>query len=367
VTDFGSGFVDTETITTLTASDAGTDIALSVTVPDTPFNQVKVFAKQGPHVLAYNTETDSESGGNKFYWCSADDVDTWVAAATNTAGDLRIREADTSFRCVAQLGSSHAVYTENQMFLVSYIGLPNIFGYVPALEGDVGAVSSKSVVSVGRNNYGLSLTGFFATDGVNVTKIGEAQGIDKYVKDFGAEPAQTVAYHNADDNEVVWLIPISDTAPSKEFAYNYKNNTWTVRTTTLTDVIPKGVFDNYLSGNVDGEFFNEGNQASDQGNGISVSATTKAFDLGDPDRIKELTSIRVGKQGNGTPQVRIGWSDDINGTPTYVDTFNVTETFQEHHLRTAGRWLFLEVTSSASSDAWEISTLIIQGAYEGSR
>ena len=103
-------------------------------------------------MLAFNYTDSNGDNPTKSSWCSADGLDDWVASATNTAGSLLIREATGEIMCVTQLGNNLAVYTQNQMFIVSYVGLPNIIGYKPALDSGVGAVSPSSVVSVGRMN-----------------------------------------------------------------------------------------------------------------------------------------------------------------------------------------------------------------------
>lgn len=370
VTNFGSGYSDGDSLAQNTTSGTGTGITLSLTVPDTPFNTVRIFSKLGPHAIAFGYSTDSDDSPYSFNWCSADDVDTWIAAASNTAGSLRIREAETKILCVARLGESLAVYTRRQMFIVDYVGLPNIFGYRTALESDVGAVSGKSVVSVGRLNYGFSDKGFFLTDGTKSILIGRDSGMDEYILDriSKTEYNQVSGWHNATDHEIVWYMPLEGVSTNTEVFYNYGTKTWGLRTSTLS-VAHKGVFDYPVSGNSEGEILFEGFQASDQGNAISVSLESKAHDLGEPDRIKEITSIRVGKRGTGTPTISIGWAENIDDTPTYPagGSFLVDTDFKETNLRVAGRYIFMKIQSSDKNDSWVITNLIIQGRLEGTR
>lgn len=366
ITDFGSGYADGETLTQSSTSGSGIGFTCDITVPDAPFNKVKVFKKQGPHVLAFNYTTDVADYPYSFAWCAADDVDTWVAAATNTAGSLLIREAETPLLCARQLGSNLAVYNDSQMFLVTYVGLPNYFGYRVALENDVGAVSVNSSISAGRLNYGLSRDGFFVTDGANVTAIGRDNGMDDYIRENVAEEeyAQVAGYNNAAADEVVWVLPIGENKPTKEIYFSYETKQWGIRTSSLTALLERGVFNNNLSADADGKVYYEGSTPSLS---QTIIATTKAHDLNDPDRIKEINSIRVGKEGSGMPQIRVGWAETIDATPTYTESFFVDATFSENLVRTAGRYLFLEVSSDGQSDDWILTDMVIQGRMESPR
>jgi hypothetical protein len=368
ITNFGSGYANNDVIT-LTNAHTGTPSQIKLQVPNIDYDSVQAFHKQGPHLLAFNYSKGTTNYDTSFSWCSADDLDDWVGSATNTAGELLIREANTPIVCVSQLGNSLAVYTENQMFLVSYVGLPNIFGYKVALESGVGAVSPNSVVPVGRKNYGLCKDGFFVTDGASVQLIGRQSGINKYFKEnanFNAT-AKVYAFDNSAENEVVWGVPINSSNISQEMYYNYKTNQWGMRTSTVTAYLSRGVFNEALSGDSTGKFYYEGTVPT-LANPATI-AETKAHDLNNADRIKEVTALRVGKEGSGSPTVSVGFTETIDATPTYLDKdkFTVDDTFKSFHVRTAGRYIHLKVESSGTNDDWELTDMVIQGRFEGER
>lgn len=367
IDNFGLGYTDGDVLT-ITGDISGVDAEITVTVPDIDFTRVQGFKKQGPHMLAYNYSKEDNDFNTSFAWCSADDLDTWQAAAINTAGSLLIREANSELICMTQLGNSLAAYTENQLFVINYVGQPNIFGYRQGLEGGVGAVSSKSVVTVGRNNYGLSRDGFFYTDGASVKMIGRDTGMNKYFRDnaSSSELRQVVAYNNAKENEVIWAVPINSNKITKEIYYNYKTNQWGMRDSNVTAYFERGVFNNTLSADENGMIYNEGASARLEEN-PAVSAITKAHDMNNADRVKELTAMRVGKEGTGTPTVSIGWSSTIDAEPTYKDSFIVRDSFNSFPLRTAGRYLTIKVESDGELDDWTITDMVMQGRFEGER
>lgn len=364
ITSFGSGFVDGETLSQNTSTGSGTGLTVDLSVSDSPYINAYTTAQLGPHILLFNVATSTEDSPYDFVWCSEDDPDVWVASSTNSAGGLTIREADTELRAVVPLGRSLAVYTTDQMFLVNYLGAPFYFGYSTALTHGVGAVSKHAVVSVGNKNYGLSKDGVFVTDGVTTQDIGKENGINDYIKTNIAESEYTkvTAWHNKENNEIVWNLPLDSTSITTELIHNYSLGTWTKKTSSLSFGTPSGVFDAPLVGDNTGNIW----YANGGNNSISTEALSRAHDLGDADTVKELTSIRVGKIGTGTPTVDIGWSDTPTGTPVYVDSFLVDGTFVEHILRTSGRYLFIRVTSTGS-DPWEITDVVVQGRTGGTR
>ena len=366
ITVFGSSYASGEVITLGNVSSSGSGGKIQVTVPDISYDKVKIFKRQGPHMLAFNYQEGGIDFPTTFSWCSADDLDDWDGTATNTAGNLQIREATGEIRCVAQLGNNLAVYTQNQMFVVSYVGLPNIFGYKPALDGVVGAVSPHSVVAVGRMNYGLSRDGFFVTDGASSKMIGRDSGMNRFFRENASftELGQVFAFDNSKENEVVWGVPLNSAKITKEIYYNYKTNQWGMRDSNISAYHDRGIFNEPLSANTS-KFYFEGTipTLADP----AVSAVTKAHDLNNADRIKEITALRVGKTGVGSPTVSIGFTNTIDATPTYSDNFVVDDTFKSFPVRTAGRYIHLKVESSGTNDDWELTDMVIQGRFEGER
>ena len=369
IINFGSGYGNGDVVTFSGGTDSAT---ATLTVPNIDFDKLECFHRQGPHMLAFNYTKGPVDYSTSFAWCSADNLDDWVGAATNTAGSLLIREAETPIRCVCQLGTSLAVYTASQMFIVNYVGLPNIFGYQVALEGSIGAVSPNSVVSVGRKNYGVNRDGFFVTDGASVELIGLESGINQFFRDevSDSELAQIYGFNNSKENEVVWAVPLGSTQINKEMYFNYKTGQWGMRDQSISCYLDRGVFDNLLSGDNLGVLYEEGKTASLQN--PNVFAITKAHDLNNADRIKEVSAVRVGIEksaGSGSPTFSVGFSATIDATPTFLpkDSFIIDDTFKSFPIRAAGRYITIKVESSGVNDDWTLTNLVIQGRFEGER
>lgn len=323
---------------------------------------VEIWVKRGPHVLGFNTSTAS----NEFVWCDADDVDTWVAAPDNLAGQLEIRELKTAIKAAVPLGGRIAVYGEDQMFVVNYLANDLVFGYQPAVNG-IGAVSKHAVVPVGRMNYGLSQQGFFVTDGSQFDYIDDPQIRQWFNKNANVGQLSKVsAYHDEENNAVRWYFPFLQPANTNCVAYNYVQKNWSFIEGDRSAGDERRVMSSPIVGTETGKLLQEGVGHNNQGTAITAYATTKAMDLGNPDLVKELNSMRLGFKGTGL-KFKIGWAETEDGTVNWESETNVLAGYDFMNLRTAGRWLFIEIFSDQLNDEWSAESLQLIGRAEGTR
>jgi hypothetical protein len=124
--------------------------------------------------------------------------------------------------------------------------------------------------------------------------------------------------------------------------------------------------DSNVVGSEDGKLKFDGVGWNDDASPVESWVRSKAIDLGDADKIKELTSIRMGFRGNGLTY-RIGWSELETGPITWEPYRIMEEGYPFHNLRTAGRWLFMEIYSNTLNADWELMTTQIIGRVEGTR
>lgn len=128
-------------------------------LPNAPTDVVAIMKKQN-QLMAIGTGLNKKGVA----WSHADNITVWAAAADNLAGSLTIEELQTPIRGAARLGQYVAVYTEDQMGMVYWIGAPFYYGQRVALDG-IGVVGKKAVCVDGRLNYGMSRNGAWQTDG----------------------------------------------------------------------------------------------------------------------------------------------------------------------------------------------------------
>lgn len=357
MTNAGTGFT---TVPTGVTGGSGSGATFTFTISDLDVSTVEVFLARGPHILGFNTS----NSGREFVFSDADDPDTWVSASDNLAGALEIRELKSDIIAAVPLGSRIAVYGEDQMFLVSYLANDLVFGYQPALNG-VGAVSKKAVVAVGPRNFGLSSQGFFVTDGASFQYIDDP--IRKWFQaNSNAQIGKAMAFHDEENNCVRWYFPTTSVQITEGVIYNYEYNVWSFVTSDKSAGQERIVFSYPLTGDEQGNLFYEGEGQNDNASAITSFLRSKPMDLNNADRVKELDSIRIGFTGMGL-QYRIGWSETENGTITWTDYTEMEEGFDFDSLRTAGRWLHMELYSNTLNADWEVVGMEVQGRIEGTR
>lgn len=353
----GAGYT---TVPTGASGGTGSGATFTFSVGGIDVNTVEIFLARGPHVLGFNTS----NSGREFIFSDVDDVDTWVSVPGNLAGALEIRELKSDIRAAVPLGPRIAVYGDDQMFLVNYLANDTVFGYQPALNG-IGAVSKHAVVAVGPRNFGLSQQGFFMTDGASYQYIDTP--IRKWFQSLGqGQFSKAFGYHDEATDCVRWFFPTESSDITEGVAYNYKLQQWSFLRTNKTAGQERVVFSHALTGNSSGDLFLDGQGENDDVSAIVSFARTKPIDLSDADRVKELDTIRFGFTGMGL-RYRVGWSETENGSITWRAYRDLDLGFDFDNVRTAGRWLHIEIQSNTLNANWEVTAMEFIGRIEGTR
>jgi len=306
------------------------------------FKTVRIFRKIAQFLVAYGLGgTPDGDAQNGFAWCDVNDPTNWTPAVppnfASAARNLIIRDLDSEIVCVTELGGAHAVYSRNYMILVQYVGPGGGWLGTPtqALVG-IGAVSKRSVVSVGPYNFGLSRGGVFATDGSTFSWI-DRPAVDAWLQaniDF-AQASSIWGYWDTRLQLVVWVLPLlssslfySPSSPRIRLSMDPKTRTVTPESIYLSrkvfgflDGVPYGgmeqeVFEQTISVLQDGIYFES---VPGTVNG-SFSLVSQLFDAGDTSIYKLwdfLELIGTIDKSDSTMQISFGYSDEPR-----LDTIN---------------------------------------------
>lgn len=139
--------------------------------------QAQLFMKKLSFVVALGTGLARKG----IAWSDGNNIELWTIAEDNSAGDQSLEELDTGIVAGANLGQFIAVYAEDQMALVQFIGAPFWFSARVMLDG-IGAVGKQAVASDGRANYGVGRNGVWRTDGQSFQYI-DRNAIQDYLQD----------------------------------------------------------------------------------------------------------------------------------------------------------------------------------------
>lgn len=188
------------------------------------FTWARFFVPITPHMVAISTS----AGDDFFHYSDEDDVETWQPLANNQAGIQQIRDLDGPIACAFAINDSQiAVYTQNQMHAISYIGPPFIFGAKRLLTG-IGAVGPRAIVARGRYHYGFGPQSIWVTDGTSFKAISDYAVSDYIWKDINEDKLHLVCGQYLDsENAVVFYYPSSGSSfNDKGIIYETLSGSW---------------------------------------------------------------------------------------------------------------------------------------------
>lgn len=325
----------------------------------------ELFVRAGPHLLAFNT---SSSRGH-FCWSDADNPETWTATTVNAAGSLNIRDIDSEIIAAVPMADRIAVYSQERMYLVSYLGSPFYFGYAPALAG-IGALSKHAVVSIDRLNYGLSRQGFYMTDGSQFQWIDDP-AIRTWFKARmnWSQRSKVCAYHDEDATQVIWYYPTTSTEPDEGLGYDYQRRNWSIYQHGRTAALERDVFPNPLLADSSGVIYKAHDGYDAAGATLTAYAESAPLDLGDQDAKKLILGIKVGVTGYAGKgvKVQLGSMETLEDSATYSATLTVSTGQSIIPCRISGRWIRVKISSSDMGSGWNVSTLDLYGETFGQR
>lgn len=191
-------------------------------LPEMPSN-VAMLMKHLSFLLALGTGS-KQTGVS---WSDANDISKWVSTPDNSAGSLFIDEFEAGIVAGEQLGPVIAVYSENQMAVVSFIGAPFYFGF-KVMQTGIGAIGPECVVAVGSRNYGVSRQGIWETDGESYRYIDEG-ALNKYLQDRvnWAAAHKIIAARNDILRTVEFHFPMGNSYEINEgWSYDPATNGW---------------------------------------------------------------------------------------------------------------------------------------------
>ncbi len=305
-------------------------------VPLMGVSRVKIFKRFGPHLISFGLDDAPE----RMLWCSADNLEDWdIASPTNSAGDLFLRDLDSSIIAVQKLGLDLAVYGQDSMGVVQYRGAPFYFTFQPRLTG-IGAIGINSVVSVSGWNMGVSRSSVWRTNGTDFVFIDQPDMRAFLQSEVNwNRPDDVVGFHDEEESQVKWSY-YNNSGELKSVGYNYQTGAWTRYSYGFRAGIERSVFNYPVLGT--GISSNE-NDTGNEGDpppeidfaiprGVYLSGTedssnepawvqTKPLQLGNEETYARVSKIQVGIKGDST--VSLGAQDTVEegDLPEFYTTF----------------------------------------------
>lgn len=338
------------------------------------------------HLLGFNVG----SAGNKFVWSDVDNPEVTTPATTNAAGDLTIREFGADIVAAKRLGDTIAVYGGGKkVAIVRYVGAPFYFAYDVTIENGMSVFNKACVVSANGRNYGVGSEGFFETDGITQTEIGNGSVKDTFFDEFTGITSYIFGYHNSETNEIVWFYPTSTSSnfrPNRAISYNYVTQTFSFKSAEKYYVVEAKTESNTslfrkplsVGGSEDTANYtfdilreNDGLNAGSQPLETILQSKPMVFatddgSLEDYEKIVEAIKLYMGRKYSvDILKVRIGVQDSLDDDIYYYDVLQVEDPTVPVFPDATGRWVTLRLESREYDADWELQGFSLHGKLVG--
>ena len=200
-----------------TTADTGT-----ATLTNVVANAVAVLTTPERHVIAIGADNNSR----RVAWCSREDFTDWdYASTTNTAGYIDV-EATSPLRTIVPVREGSLVFSDTEVFLVRYAGLP--FIYVVERLGETKLISPMSTATFEGKCVWHSETGFRLYEGGTLINV-PCSVYDWYANDVNsnAEKLRSFGAWNGAFSEVWFFHPSENSNECDRYMiWNYAENWW---------------------------------------------------------------------------------------------------------------------------------------------
>ena len=168
-------------------------------------------------------------------WNAIDDPTDWPIPFTDDAASKQASRQDLNaaygpVQFIADGESFGLVFQERAITRFTYVGGSVVF-QVQTFERTRGAYAPQGCVQVGNVTYFLALDGFYATDGFQVTPIGERKVNTWFLRDADFSFVERItAAADMEKGIIVWSYCGSggpSGVPNKVIIYNFRENRWT--------------------------------------------------------------------------------------------------------------------------------------------
>jgi hypothetical protein len=321
-------------------------------------------------------------------WSDQEDPFTWIPAATNQAGSIRLSHGSEIITTV-QTRQEIVVFTDSSLYSLQYLGPPYVWG--AQLLGDgISIISPNAVTQASGIVYWMGVDKFYAYDGrVNTLNC----DLRRYIfQDINQDQAgQVFCGSNEGFNEVWWFYcAAGETTVNRYVIYNYLEKIWYYGTMGRTAWLDSGLQTSPLAATYSNNLVNQEQGLNDNETGttaaISAYISSSEFDIGDGHNfgfvwrvLPDLTfEDSVNSPAGVAPTVNMtlyGLANSGSGTTSSASqpvakgsTYVLTEEFTGMiFTRMRGRQMIFKIDSNQIGTAWQLGAPRIDIRPDGRR
>jgi hypothetical protein len=342
------------------------------------------------HLVCFGTEstigTPSSQDPMFVRFSNQEDIESFVATATNTAGGQRLTDGNEIITALRSRGQI-LIWTDTSLHGMQYLGPPYTFGF-QQLGANCGCIGPHASADVNGVAYWMSKDAFYVFDGT-VKKL--PCTVQDYVfKDINVTQAQKVHVGiNTQFNEVTWwYCSFTSDYLDRFVTYNYLENVWSTGTMARTAWTDIGTYENPLATayNPDGTeatlstiygltpgravlYYQESGVNAD-GSPITAFIKSGYFDIGDGDQMLLMSRFIPDfkdQVGNLTIHLLLRPFPQASASPSSLDPYVIAPNTQKVDTRARGRQISLRIESSDVDSNWRFGTMRVDIKPDGLR
>jgi hypothetical protein len=342
------------------------------------------------HLVCFGTEStlgDPTTQDPMFVrFSSQEDINDFVATATNTAGGQRLTDGNEIISALRSRGQI-LIWTDTSIHGQQFLGPPYTFGF-QQLGANCGIIGPHASADVNGVAYWMSKDAFFVFDGT-VKKI--PCTVQDYVfQDLNIAQAPSVNVGiNSQFNEVTWFYPSLSSDYINQFVtYNYMENVWSVGTMSRTAWADIGTFEKPLATEYDpldteatittiygltagrSHLYNQEDGVDANGVAIEAYVYSGYFDIGDGDQMLLMQRFIPDfkrQEGNITVALRLRPYPQASAVASSLDPYVITPDTQFVSTRARGRQIQLRIESDELGNFWRFGTMRVDIQPDGMR
>jgi len=342
------------------------------------------------HLICFGTESiigDPTSVDPMYVrFSNQEDINTFVATATNTAGGQRLTDGNEIVSAVRSRGQI-LIWTDTSLHGMQYLGPPYTFGF-QQLGANCGLIGPHASADVNGVAYWMGKDAFFVFDGT-VKKL--ACTVQDYVfKDINV--VQDTKVHvgiNAQFNEVTWwYCSIGNDYINRCVTYNYLENVWSIGTLSRTAWQDLGTFQKPIASDYDPNstaatistiygltagrsvLYNQEDGVNADGSAIVSYVKSGYFDIGDGDNMmymKRFIPDFKNQVEDLTVHLLLRSYPQATAVPSSLDPYVIAPNTDKVDTRARGRQISLRIESDVVDSNWRFGTMRVDIQPDGLR
>ena len=379
------------------AGDVGTS---SANLPGWPAGTIcKSIAAFKFHLFALDIDGPSGHFESQILWSDAAPPgsvpSTWIASASNQAGDTILADTPGPAMCAAALQDTLLVFKRSSTYAVNFVGGNEVFS-IRLLDGVHGALTRHSAIDVGGKIFVVSDGDIFLTDGVNWQSISIERVRDRLFSQLEQSSYENLycVYNRATSEVWVCYPTTGNTFADEALIYNVATDSWGVRSLTNGTCAEVGVINDTAQSeawDVDSQFWDNDPSAWNSANFslateqlvnghnsailtledantstiLSASLQKNDLSMGDPERFKFVRRVHIRTNNDpGDLNIRIGARDSVTAAISYFVDQILSAPNSYIDCLVMGKFISVEIDSSGDK-IWQVTGIDFEYELRG--